>query len=146
MRLTIVGVVIAFALMPMLPAHAQQAATGRWMTVDDATGKAKGIVEIFQARDGTYAGRVVEVLDTGHGENPLCVKCSGANKDKPILGMVTLWGLKPDGVGHWSGGRVLDPENGKTYKSKLDLLDGGRKLGMSGCVGFFCRQQVWVRR
>jgi uncharacterized protein (DUF2147 family) len=41
---------------------------------------------------------------------------------------------------------VLDPENGKTYKSKLELLDGGRKLGMSGCIAFLCRQQVWVRQ
>ena len=43
-------------------------------------------------------------------------------------------------------GRVLDPENGKDYKAKLELLEGGRKLGMSGCIAFICRQQVWVRQ
>ncbi len=143
MRMMMLLILLA---MPILPAHAQQAPTGRWMTVDDATGRAKGVVEIFQARDGTYAGRVAEIIDTREGPNPLCVECSGANKNKPILGMVTLWGLKPDGAGHWSGGRVLDPENGKTYKSKLELLEGGRKLGMSGCVAFLCRQQVWIRQ
>ncbi|MEO5628527.1 MAG: DUF2147 domain-containing protein [Thermomonas sp.] len=137
---------LALLVIPTLTVHAQQPPTGRWMTVDDATHKAKGVVEIFQARDGSYAGRVVEIIDTKQGPNPLCVKCTGANKGKPILGMVTLWGLKPDGDGHWSGGRVLDPENGKTYKSKLDLLDGGRKLGMSGCFAFLCRQQVWVKQ
>ena len=67
-------------------------------------------------------------------------------KGKPIKGMTILWGLKPDGKGKWSGGHVLDPENGKTYKSRLELLDGGGKLGMSGCVAFFCRQQVWIRQ
>lgn len=36
-------------------------------------------------------------------------------------------------------------ENGKTYKAKLELLDRGRKLGMSGCIGFLCRQQVCLR-
>ena len=56
-----------------------------------------------------------------------------------------LWGLGADGDGKWSGGRVLDPENGKDYKAKLELLDGGRKLGMSGCIAFLCRQQVWLR-
>lgn len=137
---------LALLVIPTLTVHAQQPPTGRWMTVDDATHKAKGVVEIFQARDGSYAGRVVEIIDTKQGPNPLCVKCTGASKGKPILGMVTLWGLKPDGDGHWSGGRVLDPENGKTYKSKLDLLDGGRKLGMSGCFAFLCRQQVWVKQ
>ncbi len=143
--ITLFATLLAFSL-PILPAHAQQAPTGRWMTVDDATGKPKGIVEIYQARDGSFAGRVAEILDTKHGANPMCPKCSGPNKDKPVLGMVTLWGLKPAGVGRWSGGRVLDPENGKTYKSKLELLDGGRKLGMSGCVAFFCRQQVWLKQ
>ena len=121
--------------------------TGRWTTIDDATGKPKSVVEIYQARDGTFAGRVVEILDIeGRTRIRSAIKCSGSNKDKPIKGMVILWGLKPDGSGHWSGGRVLDPENGKTYKSKLELLDGGRKLGMSGCIAFFCRQQVWVRQ
>ena len=136
--------------LPMLSANAQQVPTGRWTTIDDATGKPKSVVEIYAARDGTFAGRVVEILDTREGPNPLCVNCSGDNKDKPIKGMVILWGLKPEDSGgrggHWSGGRVLDPENGKTYKSKLALLDAGRKLGMSGCIAFFCRQQVWVRQ
>jgi uncharacterized protein (DUF2147 family) len=136
---------LALLALPVLPAHAQQAATGRWTTIDDATGKPKSVVEVYQARDGSFAGHVVEILDTKHGPNPHCVKCSGSNQDKPIKGMVILWGLKPDGEGHWSGGRVLDPENGKTYRSKLELLEGGRKLGMSGCIAFFCRQQVWVR-
>ena len=137
---------LALLVIPMLPAAAQQAPTGRWMSIDDATGKQKSIVEIYEARDGSFAGRIADVLDMKHGPNPLCVNCGGANKDKPIKGMVILWGLKPDGASHWSGGRVLDPENGKTYKSKLELMDGGRKLGMSGCIAFFCRQQVWIRQ
>ena len=40
---------------------------------------------------------------------------------------------------------MLDPENGKDYKAKLALLEGGRALGMSGCIAFICRQQVWRR-
>ena len=56
-----------------------------------------------------------------------------------------LWGLRPDGDGTWAGGRVLDPENGKDYKAKLALLEDGRALGMSGCIAFFCRQQIWRR-
>ena len=146
MHVAIVSILLATLSMPALPVHAQQAVTGRWTTIDDATSKPKSVVEIYLSRDGTYAGRVAEILDTKEGPNPLCVKCSGSNKDKPISGMVILWGLKPDGEGHWSGGRVLDPENGKTYKSKLELLEDGSKLGMSGCIAFFCRQQVWVRQ
>jgi uncharacterized protein (DUF2147 family) len=136
---------IALLTLPML-AQAQDSPVGRWKTIDDATGKVKSVVEIQQSRDGSFAGRVVEILDTKDGPNPACDKCKGKLKDKPIKGMTILWGLKADGNGKWSGGHVLDPENGKTYKSKLELLDGGRKLGMSGCIAFICRQQVWVRQ
>lgn len=146
MRVITLFALAALFAIPMLSAHAQQAATGHWTTIDDATGKPKSVVEIYPALDGSFAGRVIEILDTKNGPNPNCVKCSGNNKDKPIKDMVILWGLKPDGDGHWKGGHVLDPDNGKTYKSKLELLDGGRKLGMSGCIAFFCRQQVWVRQ
>ena len=137
-------VLIALLSLPIL-AQAQDSPQGRWKTVDDATGKAKSVVEIYRARDGSYAGRVSDILDTKDGPNPACDKCKGALHGKPIKGMVILWGLKPDGASRWSGGTVLDPENGKTYKSKLQLLDGGRKLGMSGCIAFLCRQQVWLR-
>jgi len=125
---------------------AQDSLAGRWKTVDDATGKTKSIVEIHTARDGSIAGRVAEIVDTKDGPNPLCKECKGALHGKPIKGMTILWGLKPDGTGKWAGGRVLDPENGKDYKAKLELLDGGRKLGMSGCIAFICRQQVWIRQ
>lgn len=135
---------IALLAIPVL-AQAADPPTGRWKTIDDATGKAKSVVEIYQTRDGSYAGRVAEILDTKDGPNPACDKCKGALHGKPIKGMVILWGLKPDGAGKWAGGRVLDPENGKDYKAKLELLDGGAKLGMSGCIAFLCRQQVWLR-
>ena len=141
---------IAFASVLLLLAAATEAqspssAVGRWKTIDDATGKAKSVVEIYQAKDGRLAGKVVEILDLKDGPNPACDECKGANQGKPIKGMLILWGLRPDGAGKWSGGRVLDPENGKDYKAKLELLEGGRKLGMSGCIAFLCRQQVWVR-
>ena len=126
-------------------AQSPSSAVGRWKTIDDATGKAKSVVEIYQAKDGRLAGKVVEILDLKDGPNPACDECKGANQGKPIKGMLILWGLRPDGAGKWSGGRVLDPENGKDYKAKLELLDGGRKLGMSGCVAFLCRQQAWLR-
>ena len=132
-------------LVPPLSAIAQDSPAGRWRTIDDATGKPKSIVEIHAGKDGRYAGKVVEILDLKDGPNPLCDQCKGSNRDKPIKGMVILWGLKPDGDGKWSGGHVLDPENGKTYKSKLALRDGGGRLDMSGCIAFLCRTQTWSR-
>ena len=134
----------ALLFLPML-AHAQNSPLGRWKTIDDASGKPKSIVDVYRTTNGDIAGRVTDILDTKDGPDPACTACKGALHGKPIKGMTILWGLKPDGRDKWSGGRVLDPENGKDYKAKLELLDGGRKLGMSGCIAFFCRQQVWIR-
>ncbi len=134
--------VLLVALLPAA-AFAQQSPAGRWQTIDDDTGKVKSIVEITES-GGTLSGRVVEVLHSTRGPNPKCDDCKGANKGKPIEGMTILWDLKPGGDG-WAGGTILDPANGKTYKSKAKLIDGGAKLGVSGCVAFICREQVWVR-
>ena len=134
--------VLALLAVP-LAAAAQSSPVGRWETIDDETGKVKSIVEISKAADGTLQGKVAKVLQSAHGPNPTCDKCDGANKGKPIEGMTILWGLKADGD-EWTGGTVLDPSKGKTYKAKLEML-GPDKLGMSGCIAFFCRQQVWVR-
>ena len=142
----VVALLTVMTLAALSPAQAQDTPVGRWKTIDDATGKVKSVVEIHHVRDGSYAGRVIEIVDTRDGPNPACDKCKGALHGKPIKGMTILWALKPDGTGKWSGGQVLDPENGKTYKSKLELLEGGRKLGMSGCIAFLCRRQVWVRQ
>ena len=141
MRIKLLALVL---LMLPLAAFAQNTPVGRWKTIDDETGKVKSIVEVTQASNGTVSGKVVEVLSSDRGPNPTCDKCSGANKDKPVKGMTILWGLKKDGEG-WAGGTVLDPAKGKTYKSKLKMIDGGKKLGMSGCIAFICREQVWVR-
>ncbi|WP_149196497.1 DUF2147 domain-containing protein [Luteimonas suaedae] len=135
--------VLALALLP-LTAMAQDSATGRWKTIDDETGKPKSIVEITEAADGTLYGKVAEILQSDRGPDPTCDKCSGANKGKPIEGMTILWDLKPDGEDAWSGGTILDPAKGKTYKSKAKLIDANR-LGVSGCVAFICREQVWQR-
>ena len=143
MRKTLFALAIGLAAVPMFASA--QSPVGKWKTIDDETGKAKSIVEITEASNGTLQGRVIEILSSDRGPNPTCDKCSGANKGKPVKGMVILWGLKPDGNGKWVGGTVLDPAKGKTYKSKLELKSGDDKLGMSGCIAFICREQTWVR-
>ena len=52
-------------------------------------------------------------------------------------GMVIMWGLKPVGAG-WAGGSILDPANGKVYKAKMALVDGGKKLNVRGGLVFLC--------
>ena len=125
-------------------AHAGDA-TGRWTTIDDKTGKPKSIVEISQAANGTLSGKVVQILQSDKGPNPVCAGCEGERHNQPIEGMTILWDLKSDGANSWSGGTILDPSNGKTYKSKMELQPAGDKLDVSGCILFICRAQTWQR-
>jgi uncharacterized protein (DUF2147 family) len=119
---------------------------GVWKTIDDKTGQPKSIVEIFELK-GELAGKVSQVLQSDQGPNPICKECDGDRKDKPVVGMTIMWGMKKDGD-EWSGGKILDPKNGKTYGCKMHLTDNGQKLEVRGFVGFSLlgRSQVWERQ
>jgi uncharacterized protein (DUF2147 family) len=119
---------------------------GTWTTIDDATGKPKSIVQITES-NGTLEGKVLEVLQSEQGAHPICKECDGERKDKPVEGMVIIWGVSKDGD-VWDGGKILDPKNGKTYKVKLTMMEGGNKLDVHGYIGFALlgRSQVWERK
>ncbi|MBN8212100.1 MAG: DUF2147 domain-containing protein [Xanthomonadales bacterium] len=124
-------------------ASAQNASpVGQWKTYDEETGKARLIVDVYEAKGGTYAAKVVDTL---FQPNAVCTECSGDKKGKPIKGMVIMWGQKPGADGSFSGGQVLKLTNGKTYKSKAQLQAGGSKFEVSGCLGPICKKQVWTR-
>ena len=120
---------------------------GRWKTVDDATGKAKSIVTIWE-QNGKLYGKVQQLLDpaTPDYPNPRCDDCPGEQKGRPVVGLRILWDMKKDGDG-WSGGMILDPETGKTYRCLLSLADGGKKLKVRGYLGLSVlgRTQYWQR-
>lgn len=120
-------------------------AMGRWKTIDSDTGKPKSIVEITRTANGTLSGRIVELLSPSK-PNPVCDKCKDDRKNKPITGMEIIRGMKADGTNAWSGGTILKPDEGKVYKSKMELIEGGKKLEVSGCIAFICKSQVWVRQ
>ena len=133
-----------FSLTLSVTASAADSAVGRWKTIDDDTGKPKSIVEITQAANGSVSGRIVELINPSK-PNPTCDKCSDDRKNKPITGMEIIRGMRADGANKWSGGSILKPDEGKVYKSKMELIEGGRKLQVSGCIAFICKSQVWER-
>ena len=53
--------------------------------------------------------------------------------------------MKGEGDGTWGGGEILDPNNGKTYRTRLKPIEGGKKLEMRGYIGPFYRTQTWIR-
>ncbi|TYQ04304.1 UNVERIFIED_ORG: uncharacterized protein (DUF2147 family) [Zoogloea ramigera] len=130
-------------------AHAADLASpvGLWQNIDDETNKPKALIRITDS-NGVLQGQIEKLYrDAGEDQNPLCVKCEGARKDQPITGMVILTGLKKDGD-EYTGGEILDPAKGKTYKSKMHLTDGGKKLSVRGYIGtpMLGRSKTWVRQ
>lgn len=120
---------------------------GLWKNIDDATGKPKALIRITENK-GEVRGQIEKLfLAAGDNPNPRCDKCQGANKDQPVLGMVFMSGLRKNGE-EYSGGEILDPDSGKVYRSKLMLVEGGKKINVRGYVGvpMFGRSQTWVRQ
>ena len=123
---------------------AQATPVGLWRTIDDETKQERSLVRISD-NGGVLSGRIEKLSDPGRA-NAKCEKCEGAKKDQPIVGMAIIEGVKKHAdEPYWDGGTVLDPENGKTYKVRLTLKDGGKALEMRGFIGFFYRNQTWIR-
>lgn len=141
----IVGVVtVSVASIAATNAWAQSdTPVGLWKTIDDETKQARSLVRITES-GGQLSGKIEKILSDK--PDAVCDACSGELKDKPVLGMTILRGLKK-GSDWWEGGTILDPNNGKTYRSQARTVDGGAKLEVRGYIGtpLLGRSQTWIR-
>ncbi|MBG9998844.1 DUF2147 domain-containing protein [Pseudoalteromonas sp. NSLLW24] len=116
---------------------------GLWKTIDEDTNQAKSYVRITQT-NGVLSGKVETILNPAK-QNDICSKCDDELKDQPILGMTIITGVKVQDDGVWGDGEILDPTNGKTYTLQLTPQDEGEKLEVRGYIGFFYRNQYWLK-
>ena len=65
-------------------------------------------------------------------------------RGRGIVGLPFLTGFRRAEPGRWTGGRIYDPESGKTYDSRL-RLNGDGSLKLEGCVLVVCQAQTWRR-
>lgn len=140
--------ILAASLGLALPVLADNTSpAGLWKTIDDKTRQERSLVRIVEA-NGAYEGRVEKILNRQPDDDPqnLCRACTGERKDKPVIGMTILWGLRKDGDG-FAGGEILDPKNGRTYRCKMKVSDDGRRLDVRGFIGvsLIGRTQTWIR-
>ncbi len=138
---------VALALFAAGSSFAQMTPVGTWHSIDDKTGEAKAEIQIVD-KDGVLTGRVVKTLRNDPNAKKMCDDCKDDRKGQAIAGMEIIRGVKADTSGEnlWaSGGKILDPENGKEYTVKMVPLEGGKKLQVRGFIGPFYRTQVWLR-
>lgn len=138
--LTLLFALTAAAADPVSPA-------GLWKTVDDKTKLPRSLVRISEV-NGVYEGKIEQLLNRQPDDDPdgICRACPGDRKDKPLVGMTILSGLKKDGD-VYTGGEILDPKNGKSYRCKMEVIEGGKKLNVRGFIGvsLIGRTQTWLR-
>jgi hypothetical protein len=119
---------------------------GVWQQIDPDTGKVGALVT-FTENGGIYHGFLSKLFpDPGDDPNPLCHKCPGAQRGKPILGLMFIDGMKRSGLAY-EGGTILDPDTGTLYSASLQLSPDGNALTVRGYVGIplLGQSQVWKR-
>ena len=146
MRKVLKPLLAVLACAVALPAlAAEMSPVGLWRTTDEKTGEAKSEVRIVD-NAGVVSGKVTKLLRKGANQAAVCDRCSDDRKDQPITGMEIIRGMKASGGGKYAGGTILKPDEGKVYKSKMALVEGGQKLEVSGCIAFICKSQTWLRQ
>jgi uncharacterized protein (DUF2147 family) len=134
-----------FCVATVFPAWADMSPVGLWKTVDDKTGATLSEIRISD-HAGVLNGRIEQLLRKGVDPAAVCTECTDDRKGQPLRGLEIIRGAKKvDGKDVWEGGKILDPENGKTYTLRLTPTDGGQKLDVRGSIGPFGRTQTWVR-
>lgn len=125
------------ALLPLLLAGSSCAAAepardlqGEWWTPGF-----NARVRIEACGEDTVCGRIVWLWN----ERP-----EGIADKTPLLGKPVIERMRAGEAGHWSGGRLYNPEDGRDYKGTLQLRSPST-LVVSGCVLFICQTQVWRR-
>jgi uncharacterized protein (DUF2147 family) len=128
--------------------HTQTAVTGRWIAPADAPNEPAATI-VLEERAGEVRGTIERLfVKPGEDPNPMCSKCKGERKGKPVVGMEVVWGLKRGGgAGAWQDGHALDPEDGTIYRMEAKLSPDGRRLDVRYYKGIalFGYTEVWNR-
>ena len=146
----IVFVLAVFFLIPQADAASPDAVVGKWWNQEK-----ESQIEIYKSRN-SYEGKIVLLKEPVYPpddkkgmagktkvdrENP-----DVAQRTKPILGMIMLWGFKYASDNVWEGGHIYDPRDGKTYKCKMTLTSPD-VLDVRGFIGFSLlgKTNTWTR-
>jgi uncharacterized protein (DUF2147 family) len=108
-----------------------------------------GHVEIYK-NGGKYQGKLVWLKipnDEKTGKPRTDINHPNeANHQRPLMGLVNLWGFEHKGKNVYENGRIYDPKNGKEYKCVMTLQDADH-LDVRGYIGISMigRTDKWTR-
>lgn len=121
---------------------------GLWQEYNDDTGQLEALIRIEKQTDNTYTGKIEKILpDTAKNSALTCSKCPGNFRNKPLLGLRILNGLKRKDKLAFTGGEILDPDDGKVYQCNVRLSEDGNTIEVTGYLSFnwIGHSEVWRR-
>ena len=121
---------------------------GLWQEYSDDTGALEALIRIEKLSDNSYVGKIEKILpETAQNAGLTCKDCPGNFRNKPLLGLRILSGLsRQDGL-TFSGGEILDPDDGRIYQCNIRLSKDGNTLEVTGFLGFkwIGHSEIWKK-
>ena len=135
-------VATAALLLPLIAWPLATDIEGRWLS-----GDGDGWIEIALAGD-SLTGKIAGSPNDKPGDEPRFddLNPDPALRDRPLLGLTIMSGFIYEGDGRWTGGRIYDPNSGKTYRATIRQVNAN-KLKLRGYIGIslFGRTDTWTR-
>lgn len=141
-KILILALIVVLAL-PLF-AQGKERIYGNWYN-----GKKVAKLEIYPLRDGTISGKIIWLKEplTADGKAKTDAKNPDVKlRNVPMVGLNILSGLVYDGKGKYSKGKIYDPESGKSYSAKAEMVDNNT-LALRGFIGISLagRTETWTR-
>ena len=128
-----------------LPAEDPNTIIGIWKT-----GEGNAVVRIYKNGD-KYQGKIVWLKEPNDPETakPKSDKNNPTEsfKNRPVLGLINLWGFSQTSKNLWEDGNIYDPKSGNTYSCTIKMISPN-SLEVRGYIGvsIIGRTDIWTRQ
>ena len=115
---------------------------GEWYTDEG-----KALVKVYKC-DDLYCGKILWLKEPKYDDGTDKIDKNNPDESKrarKIIGLDIVWDFKHKGKNKWAGGKIYDPDNGKTYSCKMKLVDNELKVRGFVGISLFGRTTVWTK-
>ena len=119
---------------------AQSQIIGKWLSEDK-----EGITTIYE-NNGKYFGKITWLKKPNDSKGIPFTDSENPDKSKrnqPLIGLLILKDFYYS-KNEWKGGKIYDPESGKTYTCTM-WLENTNTLKVRGYWGLFYQTQTWTK-
>ena len=138
MRLLLLAACLAAVAAPALAADPVE---GEWL-VQSGSGKVR--IGPCAGQPERMCGLITWLRDPRNATGKDAKNPNPALRSRPLMGLPMIHDFNQAAPGRWTGGKIYDPGQGKTYDSKIRINPDGT-LKVEGCILFVCQAQTWKR-